>query len=195
MPPKPKFTKEQIVSTALELVAESGMGALTARELGDKLGSSARPIFTLFKNMEELQETVRSAALEHFKSYYDKTDASYPKFKRVGMQMILFAMKEPNLFKLVYMSDNKEAKNFDDVFERLGDDATDCIGYIKSDYGLTDEEASKLFEHSWIYTYGISVLCATGMCRFTPDEISGMMTEDFRAMMVLIKSGGNRTED
>ena len=37
MPPKPRFTREEI-------------------------GSSARPIFTVFRSMEELQQEVRSAA-------------------------------------------------------------------------------------------------------------------------------------
>ena len=52
MPPKPKFTKEEIVAAALTLVSEKGMEALTARELGLRLGSSARPIFTVFQSME-----------------------------------------------------------------------------------------------------------------------------------------------
>ena len=63
MPPKPKFTKEEIVTAALELVSEKGIEALTARELGVRLGSSARPIFTVFNSMEEVQEEVRAAAL------------------------------------------------------------------------------------------------------------------------------------
>ena len=54
MPPKPKFTKEEIVAAALELVSEKGIEALTARELGVRLGSSARPIFTAFNSMEEV---------------------------------------------------------------------------------------------------------------------------------------------
>ena len=48
MPPKPKFTKEEIVAAALELVSANGIEALTARELSAYLGSSARPIFTVF---------------------------------------------------------------------------------------------------------------------------------------------------
>ena len=51
MPPKPKFTREEIVAAALDLVSERGMGALTSRDLAARLGSSPRPIFTVFKNM------------------------------------------------------------------------------------------------------------------------------------------------
>ena len=52
MPPKCRFTREQIIQAALELTAEKGIGALTARSLAQRLGSSAKPIFGLFTNME-----------------------------------------------------------------------------------------------------------------------------------------------
>ena len=51
MPPKPKFTKEEIVTAALNITREKGIDAVTAREIAAKLGSSARPIFTVFRNM------------------------------------------------------------------------------------------------------------------------------------------------
>ena len=69
MPPKPKFTKEDIIAAALELVSQRGMDALTSRDLGAKLGSSARPIFTVFENMEQVQQQVRAAAMKRFESY------------------------------------------------------------------------------------------------------------------------------
>lgn len=69
MPPKPKFTREKVVEVALTLVGERGMAALTARELGERLGSSARPIFTVFRNMEELTEAVREAAMRKYDAY------------------------------------------------------------------------------------------------------------------------------
>ena len=53
MPPKPRFTREEIVDTALDIVSRKGIEALTARELGEALSSSARPIFTVFRSMEE----------------------------------------------------------------------------------------------------------------------------------------------
>lgn len=63
MPPKPKFTKEEIAMTALNIIKEEGINALTARNLADHLKSSARPIFTIFKNMEEVKQAARELAL------------------------------------------------------------------------------------------------------------------------------------
>ena len=189
MPPKPKFTKEEIIAAALELVSDKGMEALTARELGERLGSSARPIFTVFNSMEEVQAEVRAAALKRFESYAEKAMHYTPVFKQVGMQMILFAMEEPKLYQLVYMSENAGATDFEGITQQLGDVAQLCVDVIQRDYGLSAEDAKTLFEHVWIYTFGIGALCATGMCRFSQDEIIQMLGQDFLAMLFYAKSG------
>lgn len=90
MPPKPRFTREELVDAALDIVSRKGIEALTARELGEALSSSARPIFTVFRSMEELQQEVRSAAMRRFESYAGRTMPGVPLFKQVGMQMVLF---------------------------------------------------------------------------------------------------------
>ena len=189
MPPKPKFTKEEIVAAALELVSEKGIEALTARELGARLGSSARPIFTVFNSMEEVQVEVRAAALKRFESYAEKAMHYTPVFKQVGMQMILFAMEEPKLYQLVYMSENAGATDFEGITQQLGDVAQLCVDVIQRDYGLSESDAKALFEHVWIYTFGIGALCATGMCRFSKEEIIQMLGQDFMAMLFYAKSG------
>ena len=189
MPPKPKFKKAEIVAAALELVSEKGIEALTARELGVRLGSSARPIFTVFNSMEEVQEEVRTAALKRFESYAQKAMHYIPVFKQVGMQMILFAMEEPKLYQLVYMSENAGATDFEGIVDRLGDVAQLCADVIQRDYGLSKEDAKALFEHVWIHTFGIGALCATGMCDFSEEQIIEMLGHDFVAMLIHIKSG------
>lgn len=53
MPPRAKYTREEITEIALGIVAESGAESLNARSLAEAMGTSTRPIFTAFKNMEE----------------------------------------------------------------------------------------------------------------------------------------------
>ena len=189
MPPKPKFTRKEIVAAALELVSEKGMSALTSRDLGARLGSSARPIFTVFGSMDEVQEAVRDAAMKRFESYAEKAMHYTPVFKQVGMQMILFAKEEPMLYQLGFMTNNHSIQSFDDIYDRLGVVAYQCLEVIQRDYGLTEQEARMLFEHVWVHTFGIGALCATGMCNFTEERIIEMLGHDFVAMLVHIKSG------
>ncbi len=194
MPPKPKFTKEEIVAAALGIVSKSGIDTLTAKSLGKALNTSATPIFTVFDSMREVQDAVRDAVMTRFESYAHKTDADMPIFKQVGMQMIMFAKEEPNFYQLIFMSQNSDVKSFEDIYAHLGNVANECLQSIQNDYGLSSCDAKALFEHSWIHTYGIGTLFATGMCNFTQAEISEMLTRDFTAMMMLLKSENEKKQ-
>lgn len=188
MPPKPKFTKEEIVAAALELVSKDGIEALTARELSLYLGSSARPIFTVFNSMEEVAQAVREAAMEKYEEFVSRALDYFPEFKKYGMQMIAFSKQEPKLFQLLFMTENKYAESFQDVFSILGKTAKACIDIIERDYKLEPDMAMLLFEHAWIHSFGICVMCAMGTCRFTDEEISQMLSDNFMGMMMLTKS-------
>ena len=166
-----------MVEAALELVARRGAEALTARELGAALGSSARPIFTVFRSMDELQQAVREAAMRRFEQFVRQPVANMPVFKQVGLQMVRFAMQE-----------NADTAGFEDMFRALCGTAEICMEAIRRDYGLTPEEARTLFENVWIYTFGIGALCAAHACRFSEEELGQMLTSQFRAMMLLIRS-------
>ena len=80
MPPKPKFTKEEIIERAASLVREQGAERLTARDLAAVLGTSARPIFTAFQNMEELRKAVVDKAWAIYYAYRERemAEEKYP---------------------------------------------------------------------------------------------------------------------
>ena len=189
MPPKAKFTKEQITKAALGIVSEKGAQALTAKELGAALGTSTTPIFTVFNSMQEVQDAVMLAAMERFEEYAHKAAHLGPVFKQMGMQMILFAKEEPKLYQLIFMSSISEAQTFDDIYAHLGSLADECLNVLQKDYDLSKDNAKTLFEHVWIHTFGIGALCATGTCDFSHEQIAQMLTQDFTAMMMLMKSG------
>ena len=188
MPPKPKFTREEIVQTALEIVSKKGVEALTAKELGDALGSSARPIFTVFSSMKEVRDEVRAAAMRRFESFAQQKLPDMPLFKQVGMQMVLFGAKEPKLYRFLFMQENRNAVSFDDVFGELGPTAETCIGLICEEYRMSEEEAKLLFENVWIYTFGVGALCATRVSRFSEEKLGRMLYTEFRAMMLLVRA-------
>lgn len=193
MPPKPKFTREEIVQTALEVVSRKGVEALTAKELGDALGTSARPIFTVFSSMKQVQDAVREAAMRRFESFAGQKLPDMPLFKQVGMQMVLFGAREPKLYQLLFMQENRNAVSFDDVFGELGPTAETCIRLIQEEYAMREADARLLFENVWIYTFGVGALCATRMCQFSEEKLGQMLSTEFQAMMLLVKSGAGET--
>lgn len=193
MPPKAKYTREEIIDKAFEMAREMGIDAVGARELGKRLGTSSSPIFTAFKNMEELQCEVRKRALKEFESYVSDALNYTPAFKYVGMKMIEFAMREPKLFQLVYMREHDGNQTFNMLVEELGDMVGVCIEIMQKDYDLSREDAELLFRQTWLHTFGICVLVAGKVCVLTPEEISKMLSVEFQGTLMLIKSGKFQT--
>ena len=191
MPPKPKYTREEILDAAFEMVRENGIESLVARELGKRMGTSSSPIFTAFKNMEELQTEVRIKALKEFEACVSDAVNYTPAFKHVGEKMIEFAAKEPKLFQLIYLQEHEESKRYMDyVMEELGESVEVCITVMQKDYALTYEDAKRLFAQIWMHTFAICVLVAGKVCHFTQDEISEILSHEFQGALMLIKSGG-----
>ena len=90
MPRAFMFTKEEIISAAVELTREKGFSALTARALGERLGSSSKPIFGLFESMAEIKSEVLNAANNIYLGYLKRGAESgeYPPYKASGMAYI-----------------------------------------------------------------------------------------------------------
>lgn len=187
MPPKAKFTKTQIIEAATEIVRKDGLEALTSRALGLQLGSSARPIFTVFQNMDEVWQAVMDSAKTLYKRYVHKGLTQEHPFKGVGMQYILFSVEEPKLFQLLFMTEQKEIPKLSGILPLIEESYEEILLSIQNDYGITEALAEKLYHHLWIYTHGIATLCATKMCCFTGDEISSMITEVCRSVLKNIR--------
>lgn len=189
MPPKAKYTREEIINKAYEMTREKGMEAVVARELGKALGTSSSPIFTAFKNMEEVQAEVRKRALQEFADYVSDALNYIPAFKYVGMRMIEFARKEPKLFQLIYFRGQDGGQSFSALVEGLGDTAEACMKIMQKDYKLTEGEAKVLFEQTWLQTFGICALVAENVCTMTMEEISRMLNIGFQGALLFVKGG------
>ena len=168
MPPKVKFSKEAIIGKALQLVREEGMASLTARALAEQLGATPRVIFGQFANMAELQAEVIGAAEMVVVEYIRKALEDEKPFRSVGVAYILFASKEPQLFQLLFQNPSK------DPIRRFQDFLPDSI---VADYPLTVEEASRLYQHLFIYSHGMASMVASGIYQFGMEEVIGLMTE------------------
>lgn len=183
MPPRAKFTREQITKAALEVIRRDGTESLTARALAKQLGSSACPIFTVFESMEEVKCAVIEAAKELYKGYVEKGLSESPAFKGAGRQYIQFAMDEPRLFQLLFMTEQESIPDLENVLPLIDESYDRIFSSITEQYGVTDAHAESLYQHLWIYTHGIAALCATRLCRFTEQKISEMMTEVFTSLL------------
>ena len=188
MPPKAKFTKEEITEAALRIVREEGIEKLTSRNLGKDLGSSACPIFTVFSSMEEVETAAVEAAKAVYKGYVEQGLTEELAFRGVGEQYIRFAVDEPRLFRLLFMGETEDAQSFEIVLPMLEESYDKILDSEMTYYGLDQTAAEKLYKHMWIYTHGIACLCATKTCQFSAEEIRDMLGEVFLSLLKNVKA-------
>lgn len=137
--------------------------------------------------MEEVQREVLDAIKDIYKGYVEKGLLEKPAFKGVGTQYILFAMREPKLFQILFMSEQSEQPDINHVLPVIDESYDKILASITGEYGMNEKDAERLYRHLWIYTHGIASLCATKMCHFTGEEISGMMTDVFIGLLKRVK--------
>ncbi len=179
MPPKFKFTKQQIIDTALEIVKKEGISALTARALAQKLGSSAKPIFTMFENMEEVQTEVIKAAYGVYQAYIEKgmTLGEYPPYKASGMAYIQFAKEQKELFKLLFMRDRSGENIVEDR-----ESVRPILNIIMQNLGIGEDEAYLLHMELWLYVHGIATMAATSYLDWDIEFISRALTDAYQGL-------------
>lgn len=190
MPPKQKFEKEDVIAAALELARKNGINAVTARALGAKLGSSSRPVFTVFKNMDDVLYETKKAAREVYNSYVEKGLREELAFKGVGTQYIRFAKEEPHLFELLFMAGKNANIDIENILPAIDANSERILQSVQEGYSLPRDAADELYRIMWVFSHGIACLCATGFSTLTDEKISRLLTEVLKGQLIRIKSEG-----
>ena len=178
MPPKARFTKQELIDASLVLIRKEGMDALSARNLGEHLGCSSRPIFTLYASMAELQYDVLVQAYALYHQYVAEETASgkYPPYKASGMAYIRFAKEERELFKMLFMCDRRG----NDTPSTTDFDAS--VEMIMEANGISREKATLMHLEMWTFVHGIASMIATSFLELEWDLISVMLTDVYQGV-------------
>lgn len=173
MPPKCKFTKEEIIKAALSIARQHGIESVTARAVGAELNSSSKVIFSTFNSMDELQKEVLNSAKCIYNNYLNNEMKSgkYPAYKASGMAYIRFAQEEKELFKLLFMRDRTD-ENVNNDYEEV----KPIVNIIMKNTGLCEKVAYMIHLEMWIYVHGIATMVATSYLDWKWEDISQMLT-------------------
>lgn len=179
MPPRVNVTSEQILEAAFNLTREVGYEALNARGLAKRIGCSTQPIFSRFSSMDALKQSLHAYLSEYFNRYVMDRMAQGPLFGQVGLAYINFAKDEPNLFRVLFMSDIRELDGFKGFFN--DEDNLELAKQLSQRLRIPVEAAKNLSMQSWIFSHGIASMIATHSIRLPEGEIRQMYGDAIRA--------------
>lgn len=153
MPPKFKFTRDEIVEAALTVVRRGGWTALTTRSLAESLKASARPIYSFFGSMAEVEEAVVKMTVDLLYRRMLRKETGDP-WHDHGIGYVLFAMEEKALFRAV--NDEKHIA----LFKTYGDIIWETLTAALEDYPpfaeLTAEQVHRIQLHRWLFAHGMA---------------------------------------
>ncbi len=181
MPPKVRYTKEQIVAIAYEMVRRDGEDSLTARNLAAALKTSTAPIFTAFSGIEEVRETVIERAKALYRRYSEEGLSMDPPFKGAGLKYIQFAKDEPKLFQLLFMRGN-EGEALSHYMPSGYEQEKAVRDSVSEVYRMDEEKARRIYNHLSVYSHGLAVLYVQGRAVFSDEDVSRMLSEIFLAL-------------
>ena len=188
MPPARKITKEDIIKKSLSIVNEEGLTSLNARRLAKELMCSTQPIFSQFKNMEELNSAVVDEIYHIFDKYMLKENYNHLVYKDIGLNYIHFAKEYPNYFKILFQIDKKlKARSF----VELTGPSKRIFETIQKQTGLSNEEVTKFHIKMWFYVNGIANLVSNNTCEFTDIDLDNFLKEQYLSMLLYEYKKGN----
>ena len=175
MPPKVKFTKDEIIEAAVNITREKGISAVTAREVGASLGVSSRPLFTYFSSVDELKKEVFLYAERLYQEYVEKGLQMRIPALGVGLQFVSFAKSEPELYRYMFLT--PPDSNRGSAMEGLKLSQDLVRESIMNIYNMDAKTADKFFRDLWLVAYSITTLIVMGDCPYSDEEISALFTE------------------
>jgi AcrR family transcriptional regulator len=188
--PNIRFSRENVLDAALDLVRERGYEALSARVIAERAGCSVQPIYSQFDDMDGLMH----ALYEHARAWVTAFNAAHAHdgenlFESNGLTHLRLAREEPQLFTFLYVSPYLDAHNLDELYESVSQPGVEeCI----MELGHLDKAAAhELYLNMIVYTHGLAVLLCSG-AEFAEDELADRVFTAFKAFAIAV--GGKPKE-
>ncbi|WP_053365189.1 TetR/AcrR family transcriptional regulator [Bacillus sp. FJAT-27245] len=158
MPPKKKFSREQIIDAAFDIARDEGLDGITIRKIAQRMGSSIAPIYVNFNDVEEVKNAVLGK-MHDISLKMLKTNYSDDPFLNIGIASLKFAREYSVLFKDLILNNKTR-------LERVQPDIGSILGRMQKSEKLmefTQEELSGISFKMRVFQLGLSVMDVNGM--------------------------------
>ena len=174
---KTTISREVILEAALKMLIRDGYASVNVKTLASEIGCSTQPIVWHFENMTGLRRALSEYAMAYAakkaaSSYENKLES----FEFLGRSYVKMALKEPNLFKFLYLGESPMGKpyNLKDIGRAKN---KEMIAMIAEQTGLNEEQVIRFVRNTLIYSHGIATMVATGVFKGTEKEMMAMIND------------------
>lgn len=173
-------SKETISKKAVVMINKYGWEHLNARNLAKELKISTKPLYRIYKGMDEIKEDVYKEIYKQYDEFITSRVDNKNALVTLCVAYVEFAKKYKNLFISLFLSNNLSWKSIDDVLNEKWNQG--AIINLVNKQGYTFEEAKNLFMHVWLYSNGLATLIATNQITLDDKEIIVRIVKIFKTL-------------
>ena len=166
------YSKETILANAFEMATDVGFESITARTLAKRIGCSTAPIYTAYKNIDELKNNIRTKVFKKINEYtlVPYTDDA---FLNIGVGILAFARDYKNLYREVFIN-SSSAEFGNNYVEKFVNRMK--TGYISKHF--THAETRIILSKMWIFTHGIAtIICSDRLRKLDTEYFVNLLSE------------------
>lgn len=173
------ITRDNLLNAAVNIVKAEGVSALTARRLAKEAGCSTQPIFRAYSGMEELYKEVFAEAERIYSEHcMEFGSVSAVPFTDLGLAYISFAQKNPELFKMLFVSKERYGRS---LYELLNGEGGMVKAQIASAIRNGCKDGEGLFMKMWMLIHGSACMAITGDYDLDTEATKELLEEAERA--------------
>ena len=158
MPPKTKVTRDMIVSAAVEVARQSGIGSVNARTVAAQLHCSTQPVMYHFSTIDSLKRATYKRVDQLHSEYLKNTPLGQDPILGIGLNYIRFAVEEPQLFRFLFQSGYAEEKSLLEMVD--SEELVPVLEAMREGAGLSLRKTRNVFITVALFAHGYASIIA-----------------------------------
>lgn len=184
MPPRAKVTREMIIDAAFEIIRDAGIEAVNARSISKELNCSTQPVMYHFKTIKELKRAVYEKTDEYHSTYIMNIHSDNP-MKDIGLNYIQFAVKEKNLFRFLFQSNEFSGKNISELTNV--EELQPIVAILSQEAAVNTEQAKVIFRSLFLIAHGYASMFANNAMKYDEQMVLSDLSLIFDGTVKAVK--------
>ena len=185
MPPKTRITRDMVLDAAFEITRGSGIENVNARTISQRLGCSTQPVMYLFKKIEDLKR----ALYEKVDRYHSECLMNFENPEElmlgIGLNYIRFAIREPNLFRLIFQSDFATEHNLLEMVDT--EELALVLSAMQEAMKMSMEQIKKVFVSIAVFAHGYASIIANNSLEYDEALVISHLDRSYRGAVLAVQ--------
>lgn len=187
MPPKPRITRDMIVTAAFEIAREAGAEYINARSVAKKLNCSTQPVMYHFATIKELKRAAYDKANEYHTEYL----LAIPETREgavmsgIGLNYIRFAVENPHLFRFLFQSDMAAENDLPELIN--SDGLLPVLSVMQEEMNITAEQTKEIFVTLAMFVHGYASIIANNSFEYDEKLIAAQLERVYTGAVLALQ--------